>query len=227
VIDLLPDASVSRSAAQRTMEWEPLVRIYESRLWRRSPLMGLTLGIGFDDEQSLILDAARLTGTETVLDLACGPGIYTRPLARCVRAGRVFGLDLSLPMLRHAARRAQEEDIGNVTFVRGTALRLPFPAEHFDLVNCCGALHLFPDVGRVLAEVARVLRPGGRFTVAAFRRSEGSAAALATAVRRRLLGLDAFSPRDLEARLVEAGLTGCTVHHARAAWLVVSALRPN
>ncbi len=227
VVDLLPGTSMRRSLAQMSMEAEPIVRIYESRLWRRGPHVAFALGISFQHEQELIVRAAELKGAETILDLACGPGIYARPFAREVRAGHVVGLDLSLPMLRYASRRAREEGLRNLLLVHATALSLPFAPEHFDLVNCCGALHLFPDVQRALSEVHRVLKPGGRFTLAAFRRSDGRVATLRASVRRRLYGIDAFSPRELESRLRAAGLGKVQCHHARAAWLIMSARKTN
>ena len=227
VIDLLPGEPVKRSLAQRSMEADPIVRIYESRLWRRSPYVSLLLGISFERELGLILRAAQLKGAEKVLDLACGPGIYTRPFARELTAGCAVGLDISLPMLRFASRRAREQSVGNVLWIHGTALLLPFPVDHFDVVNCCGALHLFPDVTRALAEVCRVLKPAGRFTVAAFRRGEGQVAAVRAAARRRLFGLDAFSAGDLESRLHTAGLRDVQYHHARRAWLIASARKTS
>ena len=227
VIDLLPDESGERSAAQRLMESNAIIRIYESRLWRRSPYVALLLGISFTREQQLILRAAELTGAERVLDLACGPGIYTRSFARSLPAGLVVGLDLSLPMLRFASRSAGEQGVDNILWIHGTALDLPFPAEHFGVVNCCGALHLFPDVTRALAEICRVLKPAGRFTVAAFRRGEGRFAAARAATRRRLSGLDAFSAGDLESRLHRAGLRDVQFHHARRAWLIASARKTS
>ncbi len=227
MIDLLPGEVVRRSLAQRSMEWEPIVRIYESRLWRRSPYVALFLGISFERELDVILRAAQLTGAAKILDLACGPGIYTRPFARGLMGGCVAGLDISLPMLRFASRRAREQSVENVLWIHGTALDLPFPPDHLDLVNCCGALHLFPDVTRALAEVCRVLKPAGRFTVATFRRGEGRAADLRAAARRRLSGLDAFSASDLESRLHAAGLGDVQFHHARRAWLIASARKTD
>jgi SAM-dependent methyltransferase len=209
------------------MEAEPIVRIYESRLWRRSPYVALLTGITFERELELILRVADLTGADRILDLACGPGIYTRPFAQRAPAGSVVGLDISLPMLRYASRRARRERVENVLWIHGAALNLPFPEGHFDLVNCCGALHLFPDVARVLSEVHRVLKPTGRFTVAAFRRAEGRFAEVRAAVRRRLYGIDAFSPDDLESRLQQAGLSEIQCHHARRAWLIMSARKPE
>jgi ubiquinone/menaquinone biosynthesis C-methylase UbiE len=207
--------------AQRAMESAAVVRIYESRLWRRSFVMRFALGLSFEREYQLILESARLDAASDVLDLACGSGIYSRPFARAVGGGRVVGLDLSPAMLAHARRLTAKERLANLFFVRGDAQRLPFPAACFDLVNCCGALHLFPEPARALAEVSRVLRLHGRFTTAVVRRDAGALALLAGVLRR--LGVESFSPRELEVRLREAGFDDVHVHHARALWLVVSA----
>ncbi len=223
VIDLLPDGSPPPTLAQRTMEWEAIVRIYESRWWRRSPFMASLFGISFEAEQELILRAARLSGTDAVLDLACGPGIYARPLARQSPKGTVFGLDLSLPMLRYASRRVRAEGINNLVLIHGTALELPFTTGSLDWVNCCGALHLFPDVPRVLGEIHRVLRPGGGFSVAAARRSSSIAAARAAVVHRRLTGINSFTSDELASQLARAGFAAVECHHAKRIWLIMSA----
>jgi ubiquinone/menaquinone biosynthesis C-methylase UbiE/uncharacterized protein YbaR (Trm112 family) len=226
VIDLLPGVSLPRSLAQRIMEADAVVRIYESRLWRRSAVATSKLGISFEAEQDVILRAANLADGATVLDLACGSGIYTRPFARRVREGTVVGLDLSLPMLRYASRRVTEEGLNNVVLIHGTAMQLPFPPDHFDLVNCCGALHLFPDVPQVLDEVQRVLKRGGCFTVAAVRQRGGRMGRLGAAYRRKIFGVDAFSPAELESRLAGIGFAGVRCHFAKRLWLIMSARKP-
>ena len=136
--------SPHRTIAQGFMEWDPLVRIYESRLWRRSPLLSLVTGISFESEYSLIARALQIETGNRILDLACGPGIYTRRFAQHRPEAAVVGMDLSSPMLRYALRRTLEEQLTNVTLVRGDARAFPFGTGVFDAVNCCGALHLFP-----------------------------------------------------------------------------------
>ena len=206
------------------MESDAIVRVYESRLWRRSLIATLALGIPFEREEELIGRAAGLSPGHTLLDLACGPGIYTRPFARTIAPGLAVGLDLSPVMLRYARSRAHAAEIHNLVLVRGDAVRLPFAGARFDVVNCCGALHLFPNADAALREVHRVMKPAGRFTVAAFRRGSGRSAALGSALR-RLLGVDSFTPGELEARLVGAGLGEVACHHAGGQWLIMSARR--
>ena len=227
VLDLLDAPPAGRSVAQAVMESDTIVRIYESRLWRRSLPATLALGISFEREQRLITEAAQLRPGDSVLDLACGPGIYTRPFAQQVTPSPVVGLDLSFPMLRYASRRANALGLRNVVWIRGTALQLPFPDARFALVNCCGALHLFPDAPRVLAEVRRVLAPGGCFTTAAFARPRGQLSARVNAVRQRLTGLNAFRPEELTSQLTAAGFGNIEVHHHSFRWLIMSARTPD
>jgi SAM-dependent methyltransferase len=94
-------------------------------------------------------------GTVTLLDIACGTGIVTRRLAE---AGLdVTGADAAYGMLRRATERMP----GRV--VLADIRQLPFPSASFDAVSAIWLLHLLDDAERVVAEVARVLRPGGVF----------------------------------------------------------------
>jgi ubiquinone/menaquinone biosynthesis C-methylase UbiE len=109
-----------------------------------------------------------------VLDLACGPGVFTRPLAR-QSAGIVVGLDLSWPMLCQARRKVSSEGLKNILLIRGSAFRLPFQPASFTYVNCCGALHLFNRPDEALEEIARVLCQKGHLCVQTTIRPERSA----------------------------------------------------
>ena len=215
----------ARGLGQRLMESAPIVAVYESRLWRRNPIAEALMGITFEGELACIAGAARLEAASRVLDLACGPGIYARPFARRLPGGRVVGLDLSPPMLAYAQRRRRAEGLANLDLVRGSALDLPFAAASFDVVNCCGALHLFPDVPRALAEVHRVLAAGGRFTMAVVRAGDRPRDRRAARRRRRLLGVHSFARADLERLLEEAGFADFRVLHERRLWMIAAATK--
>lgn len=205
------------------MEWELLVLLYESRLWRRSFLWQGLLGLTFEKEYSMVASALELTSAHRVLDLACGPGIYARRFAAELPMAAVTGIDLSWPMLRYAANRSRKARIDNLALVRGDATDLPFRKELFEAVNCCGALHLFPDVGRTLIEVRRVLKGGGRLTLAVFRCGEGAVAQARARIRKTLYGIGSFSRPDLASRLEAAGFIEPRCLHSTGLWLVMSA----
>ena len=108
-----------------------------------------------------MLAAAALRGDEDVLDIGCGAG-HTA-LAFATRCGRVEALDLTEPMLVQARRLARERGIENVSFRLGDAEAMPYPNASFDRVTARQCTHHFPDPGRALDEIARVLRTGGVF----------------------------------------------------------------
>jgi len=105
--------------------------------------------------------ALELIPAPLVLDVATGTGRLPRALLRQPPfRGRVIGLDLSRRMLREAIHRtAQFAD--RLTFVWQDARNLPFDDDTFDAVTCLEALEFTPDPRAVLAELVRVLRPGG------------------------------------------------------------------
>jgi ubiquinone/menaquinone biosynthesis C-methylase UbiE len=100
-----------------------------------------------------------LTGDELVLDVAGGAGHLSRGIARRARQFVVF--DLTREMLEVGRRAADEAGIRNVLYQQGDATALPFVDGSFDLVVSRFAVHHFPDPEPVLAEMARVCRPGG------------------------------------------------------------------
>jgi ubiquinone/menaquinone biosynthesis C-methylase UbiE len=204
------------------MEWPPLVQIYETRFWRLSPVIAALAQISFEQEYQLIKTAANLENASKVLDLACGPGLYARRLARDLGAGLVFGLDVSLPMLRRASELTQIESLKNLILIHANALELPFEADEFDVINCGGALHLFPDPQHVLSEVHRVLKPGGRFTLAALRHGANPLGEHFSAARRLFYGINSFTQHDLDARLRQAGFSESDCLHAAGFWMIMS-----
>ena len=92
------------------------------------------------------------------LDLGCGEGHNTRLLAR--RGASMTGLDIAGRFLKHALQAEREAPLG-VRYVQGSGLALPFPAASFDFVAAFMSLMDMPETPRVLAEIHRVLKPGG------------------------------------------------------------------
>lgn len=108
-----------------------------------------------------LVEMARATGTEDLLDVATGGGHTANALAPFVR--KVTALDLTPEMLSAAEQFIKGNGHANVEFVEGDAEKLPFPDESFDLVSCRIAPHHFPNIENFISEVYRVLRPGGQF----------------------------------------------------------------
>ncbi len=114
--------------------------------------------------------AARLRPGMRVLDVACGTGQLARAAAAEVgEVGEVIGLDLSVGMLRRAARVRPVPGAAVPRYLAGDALALPFPAaatgHGFDAVTMGFGLRNMPDYAASLAEMYRVLVPGGRLVV--------------------------------------------------------------
>jgi SAM-dependent methyltransferase len=103
---------------------------------------------------------APFEGNERVLDVGCGTGALAYALAPLV--GEVVGVDASEVLLASAREHAPP----GCTFVLGDAEALPFPYGDFDLVGCLRVLHHVRRPELVVAEIARVTRPGGRILLA-------------------------------------------------------------
>jgi arsenite methyltransferase len=111
---------------------------------------------------------AQLRPGETVLDVGSGGGIDSILAANFVRpGGRVIGIDVIEEMLARARVNAAAAGVGDsCEFLHGEMEAIPLPADSVDAVISNGVINLSPRKSRVLAELYRVLRPGGRLTVA-------------------------------------------------------------
>jgi len=103
---------------------------------------------------------------ETVLDLGSGGGIDVILSAKRVGpTGTAYGLDMTDEMLALAQRNAEDAGVKNVHFLKGVIEQIPVPADSIDVVISNCVINLSVDKPAVLAEISRVLKPGGRLGV--------------------------------------------------------------
>ena len=173
IVDGIPDFIVrdreagSSSDLRRFQAIDLLAPLYETRLWY--PLV-LNLYGGFGTtslgrlrrmvEDTLNLERGR------ILDVACGPGTLSRRLASPMRA--VYGVDLSMGMLRQGLIYVRRGRTPNVHFARAVVEALPLHDDQFDAAICGGALHLFADPTAALREIGRTTKAGSPLAVTTF-----------------------------------------------------------
>ncbi len=103
---------------------------------------------------------------DQVLEIGCGAGRGLELVAIRLRDGHVTGLDLSPVMVRRAQRRnASALKDGRVAVRAGDVSNLPFPDRRFDKVFSIHSLYFWPDPGRAVREIGRVIKPGGRLAI--------------------------------------------------------------
>lgn len=107
----------------------------------------------------LLVRLAETGPEDTVLDVACGPGLVACAFAKTAR--NVAGIDLTPAMIERARELQQAQGLENLCWHIGTVLPLPFPDQYFTRVVCRYAAHHFEDPRGVLLEMTRVCRSGG------------------------------------------------------------------
>jgi len=132
-------------------------------------VMNRVMTAGLDGSWRALTVQAVVNRGDRVLDACCGTGDLS--IAAREAGGDVTGLDFSEPMLERARRKA-----GDVEWVRGDLLALPFADGSFDAGTVGFGVRNVPDLARALAELRRVLREGGRLGILEITRPQGVAA---------------------------------------------------
>jgi SAM-dependent methyltransferase len=189
--------------------------------------LGASLGCGVPTA------VADLREGETVLDLGSGAGADVLISARRVgAAGKAIGLDMTDEMLDLARANAAEAGVFNVEFVKGYIEDIPLPDGFVDVVISNCVINLAGDKAKVIAEAARVLRPGGRFAVSDVIADEGmdeATRADMAAYTGCIAG--ALTEAEFRAALAGAGLTEVEIRpthrvHDQATSAIVRATKP-
>ena len=116
---------------------------------------------------ALLLESLRLAGGESVLEIGCGTGAVTLPLAEAVgEHGRVVAVDISEPMLGSARQRVEESGLHNVTLLAGDAQVMGFEPAAFDVATSRMGVMFFADPVAAFRNIGGALKPGGRLVFA-------------------------------------------------------------
>lgn len=154
----------------------------------------------FDPIQSTVLQLAteQVPQPGAVLDVGCGTGKLLRLAQTRFPGAELVGIDAAIEMVRQAQA---SNPAGTIRFQQAMAEELPFPSASIDLVFSTMTFHHWKDQSRGLAEIARVLTPGGRWLLAEFMASGF------IGLIRRVLRLNQFPERaNLDRRLLVSGL---------------------
>lgn len=206
-LDLLgAEAPAATGPAQRLMLTGAVPVVYE-RWWR--PLLGRAakglLGPGMAEEHGIARLLLGLGRGDGVLDVACGPGNFTREFAHRVgEEGLAVGIDASPTMLGRAVQDTPDP-YSNTAYIRGDAVRLPFRDASFDAVCCFAALHLFADPFAALDHMTRVLTPGGRIALFTSCRTRSAPLRTIDAIMGARSGMRMFEPDEITGALEQRG----------------------
>ena len=169
-----------------------------------------------------------------ILDCGCGPGSITVGLAEAVTPGSVTGIDIEESQLATARETVSGRGLANVAFKNADARDLPFEDGRFDAVFSHAMLEHLPDPMPVLAEMRRVLKPGGLLAIRCidlggtiFSPDDGRLAAGHELWRkyRQHCGGDAFMGRRLRALLRDAGFARATGTASSETWATPERVR--
>jgi SAM-dependent methyltransferase len=180
--------------------------IYE-RYWRPAlarAVKGVT-GPGMAEEVRIARLLLGLGRGDRVLDVACGPGNFTREFAGAIgEEGLAVGIDASATMLARGVATLPPAGIDNLALVRGDATELPFRDGVFDGVCCFAALHLFADPFAALDQMRRVLSSDGRIAIMTSVRRQVTVPPLKPLIQ-RASGMRVFEPDEIVVALQERG----------------------
>lgn len=166
-LTLVGDSKIygDRVAASTELFRFPLISYLYERGWRQS----FTIWGGFpgpEKEFEMMKNYLKPVSGGNIIDASCGSGMFTRLFAKSELFALVIALDFSETMLKQSYDFIKQEDNfpeENVILVRADISRLPFASSSADAVHAGAALHCWPSPSAAVAEVSRVLKPGGVF----------------------------------------------------------------
>ena len=151
----------------------------------------------------------------TMLDVGCGGGFTIRRLLKQSEDAQVYGIDISEESVAKA-KKVNAEVLDKQVFVtQGSAEKLPYDDEKFDLVTAVETVYFWPNLPGCLQEVRRVLKPGGKFAILV--EVVDSDSKWTSVVE----GMTAYSSQDLKKLLDDAGFTQTEIHRKKPTYATI------
>jgi SAM-dependent methyltransferase len=161
----LPEIPTTMNRIERgPMSYDKDQAIREFRHWSEGYDRCILQRLLFEPSHRAIIARIRARASArplAVLDVGCGTGVFAARIRECLPQSRVCGVDLVSAMLVKGRSRWRADAL-HVTAVQGDSERLPFADGMFDVVTCANSFHHYPHQDRAVAEMHRVLKPGGR-----------------------------------------------------------------
>ena len=151
----------------------------------------------------------------TMLDIGCGGGATLQRLLKRSKDAKVYGIDISEESVAKA-KKVNAKVLDKQVFVsQGSAEKLPYLDNKFDLVTAVETVYFWPNLPDCLQEVRRVLKSGGKFAILV--EVVDSDSKWTNVVE----GMTAYSPEDLKRLLDEAGLTQTEIHRKKPSYATI------
>jgi len=151
----------------------------------------------------------------TMLDIGCGGGATLKRLLKRSKGAKVYGIDISEESIAKA-REVNAEVLDKQVFIeQGSAEKLPYDDNMFDLVTAVETVYFWPQLPNCLQEVRRVLKPGGQFAIMV-EVIEGDS--VWTNV---VEGMTVYSPEELKTMLDDAGFLQTEVHRKKPSYATI------
>ena len=151
----------------------------------------------------------------TILDVGCGGGFTSRRLLKRSNDAHVYGIDISEESVAKA-KKVNAEVLDKQVFVtQGSAEKLPYENEKFDLVTAVETVYFWPNLPGCLQEVRRVLKPGGKFAILV--EVVDSDSKWTSVVE----GMTAYTPEQIKSLLDDAGFTQTEIHRKKPTYATI------
>ncbi|XP_051126433.1 uncharacterized methyltransferase At1g78140, chloroplastic-like isoform X2 [Andrographis paniculata] len=206
----------------------PLISYLYERGWRQSfsVLGGFP---GPEKEFELIKDYIKPVSGGNIIDASCGSGMFSRLFAKSGLFSAVVALDFSESMLQQCFEFVKQEDNfpeENLILVRADISRLPFASSTVDAVHAGAAMHCWPSPSAAVAEISRVLKPGGTFVASTYILNSPFTYIPLAGPLRQVSGSHIFwSEKELEDLCTSCGLVNFSSTRNRR-FVMISAMKP-